>query len=605
MKVSKRKIWGLLGLFIVAAVTAFAALMPHPGASAVSANDTVKVTVVGDAPLVRFDSPAKESKFKKGENLQNVVLHYENIDSAIITLDYTNPKNQTTTYTIGTPSNLGQNKSGEWELPIDLDAYGYGHYVLRANATKGLANNITANAIDFTYFTDSMEGKDKDDNGDPWGDPWVKPPVIPGPDEQTDVECVDIHVWDENGRELPELFKRMCQPNIKDYIIPFDEFNEPEGQYNIEVQSFNKNGDLLKDEWYDFYYTPNTKPSVTPDENGNPQVTPSGKADAQCMDVHVYDANGHEYPQLHYEDCTPPFEKFTLPFDKYPEIPDGVYDIVVDYWDNENHDNPLGQEHFVFDYKNGHRKNPGITGEDSNGNPWVHPGGRENAQCMVVEVHDADGNIVEGLTHTDCDPPFEDFVLPFDQVQPPLPDGKYQIEVHYYDENGDEIQPPESYEFDYERKTPGVSDTDDKGNPQVHPGGNADAQCMKVHVVDQHGNTVPGLYYEDCEPPFEDFTLYFSEHNVPDGDYKIEIEYYDEAGNLVGSESFDFHFTNTSRKNTFLGIPNTGGLFAGLNLSRSDYLITGLVVFVIAAGGAAFIIYRKKYSRKNSSRRRH
>lgn len=43
--------------------------------------------------------------------------------------------------------------------------------------------------------------------------------------------------------------------------------------------------------------------------------------------------------------------------------------------------------------------------------------------------------------------------------------------------------------------------------------------------------------------------------------------------------------------------PDTGNFLAGLNLSRADYLITGLIVFFTVAGLAIFLILRQKRRR--------
>ena len=50
----------------------------------------------------------------------------------------------------------------------------------------------------------------------------------------------------------------------------------------------------------------------------------------------------------------------------------------------------------------------------------------------------------------------------------------------------------------------------------------------------------------------------------------------------------------------FLAVPNTGGLFGALNISKTDYLITGVIVFLLTGiFGAVFIAKRqKKISRR-------
>ena len=46
-------------------------------------------------------------------------------------------------------------------------------------------------------------------------------------------------------------------------------------------------------------------------------------------------------------------------------------------------------------------------------------------------------------------------------------------------------------------------------------------------------------------------------------------------------------------------VPNTGGLFAGLNISKVDYLVTGLIAFgMVGIFGIWFILKDRKSSKR-------
>ena len=79
MTKTKKKLLGLLGLFLVAATTTFAALIPLPEAEAVTINntDTISVRVVGNVPKVEFTGIESGTTFREpsvqfGLNNENV-----------------------------------------------------------------------------------------------------------------------------------------------------------------------------------------------------------------------------------------------------------------------------------------------------------------------------------------------------------------------------------------------------------------------------------------------------------------------------------------------------------------------------------------------------
>lgn len=75
-------------------------------------------------------------------------------------------------------------------------------------------------------------------------------------------------------------------------------------------------------------------------------------------------------------------------------------------------------------------------------------------------------------------------------------------------------------------------------------------------------------------------TLPFAENNAESGDYRIVATFYDCSNGQLGTKDYNF---DGYVKPLVPGVPNTGGgFFAGLNFSRKDYLVTGLIVFMLA-----------------------
>lgn len=117
----------------------------------------------------------------------------------------------------------------------------------------------------------------------------------------------------------------------------------------------------------------------------------------------------------------------------------------------------------------------------------------------------------------------------------------------------------------------------------------ADRATGVMEVYDANGNlilTVPDGY--------KDGHLTIPMKGLPAGDYIGIIMFKNQYGRLVG---------NTRRIRIHWGgdggiiVPDTGGLFQGLNISREDYLITGAVVFAII-GIVAFGVVKKNRTNK-------
>lgn len=120
------------------------------------------------------------------------------------------------------------------------------------------------------------------------------------------------------------------------------------------------------------------------------------------------------------------------------------------------------------------------------------------------------------------------------------------------------------------------------------------------------GSVVVKVYYpnSDEEVPFSPIEvelnasgssrveLPFEEYGLNEGDYKIEVYAYDRDDQLL---SLPYTFIAQYRLDEETPIPDTGAMFQNTNISKTDYLITGLVVFgLVAVAGVMFIMRSDK-----------
>ena len=116
----------------------------------------------------------------------------------------------------------------------------------------------------------------------------------------------------------------------------------------------------------------------------------------------------------------------------------------------------------------------------------------------------------------------------------------------------------------------------------------ADRETGIVYVYDPDGNlveTVPGGFVNGR------FNVSFA--GLPYGEYKVKVSFWNKYGNPVGNiYVYTVHWYGN------VPVPDTGGLFLGLNISREDYLITGLVVFMIIGVVAIGVVARNRRNHK-------
>lgn len=122
----------------------------------------------------------------------------------------------------------------------------------------------------------------------------------------------------------------------------------------------------------------------------------------------------------------------------------------------------------------------------------------------------------------------------------------------------------------------------------------ADIDHFEIKIYDDNGQlveTLPAINkgIKKVRLPFE---------NLPSGKYTVAVLALDATGNALYKSWNDIYVYDEP----VIAVPNTGGLLGMLNISKADYLVTGLIVFAMVGGFGLFVILKK--DKKKSTRKR-
>lgn len=120
-----------------------------------------------------------------------------------------------------------------------------------------------------------------------------------------------------------------------------------------------------------------------------------------------------------------------------------------------------------------------------------------------------------------------------------------------------------------------------------------------INVYDKDGKLVEALSPIEVLPPVTKVEIPFAAKELPSGTYTISVSAY----GIDGGELYKPYVLTTEYKAAEVpdaGAPDTGGLFQNLNISKEDYLVSGLIIFFVLGIVAFGIVARNK---KTDSRR--
>lgn len=118
---------------------------------------------------------------------------------------------------------------------------------------------------------------------------------------------------------------------------------------------------------------------------------------------------------------------------------------------------------------------------------------------------------------------------------------------------------------------------------------------IKIDVLDENGKKVDSLSPIEVKSPTDKVEIPFADKKAPSGKYKLLVTAYNNGGEVLYNPVI--LYCNYKA----IEVPDTGRMFQALNISKADYLITGLMVFfIVAILGIAIIT---KNSRKKTTAR--
>ena len=149
------------------------------------------------------------------------------------------------------------------------------------------------------------------------------------------------------------------------------------------------------------------------------------------------------------------------------------------------------------------------------------------------------------------------------------------------------------------------------GDPEIDVYYDQDVAKLGLEIYDKNGKLLSKepiiLENEDQEGYAEgkqSLTLPFGAMGLASGDYYVKILAYDLDGEIMESPYDTFKVTYAQPSTP--DVPDTGGFLGNLNITKSDYVITGIIVFTAAVIVGFVVISRnkKKDYRKNYRNRR-
>ena len=118
---------------------------------------------------------------------------------------------------------------------------------------------------------------------------------------------------------------------------------------------------------------------------------------------------------------------------------------------------------------------------------------------------------------------------------------------------------------------------------------NDEIDRFEINIFDKYGNPVKGFPTITATPPTKRVELPFSKYDLPFGEYVVSVTTFGKSGQVL-YKSYD-----TIANYEAVKTPDTGNAFKNLNISQSDYLITGLVVFfLVGISGLWFVKTHKR-----------
>lgn len=118
---------------------------------------------------------------------------------------------------------------------------------------------------------------------------------------------------------------------------------------------------------------------------------------------------------------------------------------------------------------------------------------------------------------------------------------------------------------------------------------NDDAAPDKITVTVFGSDGVTPIYTTTVNPPTREVEIPFDDINgIITGNYVVRVVGYDQDGGEIYTKDHSYYYEA-------IPVPNTGSFLRELNVSREDFLITGLVMFFAISVVGVGIIVKKRH----------
>ena len=374
------------------------------------------------------------------------------------------------------------------------------------------------------------------------------------------------------------------QAGEKDFSLNLNEYGGV-GYYTITMRGMGYN-DVPVERILTVAYT-NVDADIETGDDGDisVDVNPPSSETKQVV-IEVYDDDGN---LVKTETIDDPGDKVEADLS---DLPDGNYTIVIIHKDENGNTTVTTTTTAIKD----------STGTGGSVEIPIDDHGGQTDKVVITIVDKDTGEVVK---REEIDNPGDSVNVDFGDLGP----GNYDVVVDYYDDQGNKID---------STTTPVVkSDTSGKVELDVVPEVDA-VETIEVNIYDENGELVrivkidPGtgtVYVYDADGNLIDTIpngyvngkLVVPMDGLASGDYTIEIVYRDANGNIVGIPySAKANYTAKATP-----VPDTGAFFQNLNISKEDYLITGLLIFfVFAVVGFGIVARGRRNKTKAHARKR-
>ncbi|MBR3329077.1 hypothetical protein IKG29_00910 [Candidatus Saccharibacteria bacterium] len=237
--------------------------------------------------------------------------------------------------------------------------------------------------------------------------------------------------------------------------------------------------------------------------------------------------------------------------------------------------------------------------------PYIYDG----AETVIIKIEyiDTDGNPHEYTLDTiDADFSTGSGTIDLDLSGPGYGYGDYVITIT--GEREGDFPSEDSFSFTYSPVVASLEEESGDDNATLNLYYDDDSEeidYFEIIIYDENGDEVARIPAINVTPPIETVILPFADNEVPGGTYYISVIAYNEDDEAL-FEPFWLTYvyepkseptpTPTPKpepdsESDSIVVPNTGGLMGGLNISRSDFLITGLIIFFfVGIGGILFTV---------------